>query len=39
MSVNDICILVKMLVGFEEKGNYVACGLFQTIRNIKHPRV
>ncbi len=32
MSVNDIYILVKMLIDFEEKGNYVAYGLYQNIR-------
>ena len=35
MSVGDKNTLAEMLISFEKKGNYSACGLFQTIRN-KH---
>ena len=38
MSVGDKNILAEMLISFEKKGNYSACGLFQTIRN-KHPEL
>ena len=38
MSVGDKNILAEILVSFEKKGNYSACGLYQSIRN-KHPEL
>ena len=38
MSVGDKWILTDMLISFEKKGNYSACGLFQSIRN-RHPEL